>query len=265
MKKSLFWLSLSALSCGLFWHIGGLYLPVLAQPNPAFSNQFSQCQPVMETRQELALVSLAACDRALAEFPNNVHFLGSRASALRVLGRYEDAIATLDRISAIDPNFYGLQSQRNVIINELQISSKPWIDKQPILTNNTQVKRLVEALRLALLDTKTNTPFPLFSDWKMPPSAIASVSRRCLKRVVLPEEFAADSALARSLMECLIRKAFNDQLHATNKNELEAVRRTIAMHVSGLPDYKSDPFTVRLAELVVNYYQELNSNKPTQR
>ncbi|MGA9382424.1 MAG: hypothetical protein WBV73_27000 [Phormidium sp.] len=103
--------------------------------------------------------------------------------------------------------------------------------------------------------------YPLYSDWRLPPKAIADLSRICTKRVVLPEEFATNPALARSIIECAVRAFLNEKYYQSKNNELEAVRRATALYWLGTdePTMMNSPTNAPFLQEVVNNYRRLRS------
>ena len=211
-------------------------------------------------KQAAAQEAVIACDRILANTPKNspilVDILANKAFALQILGRYEEAIAIWDQIISIDPQ---RGSNRANVVRDFQIYSR-WPYNRPIQIPDTWVKALTEALRLSVMNMKRPN-YPLYSDWRLTPKTIANLSRICTKRVVLPEEFVNNPALARSIIECAMRAFLNEQYYQTKNNELEAVRRATAVFYFGTADSAMilSPVEAELLQEVVNNYQRLRS------
>lgn len=240
---------------------------LLAQPSDNYSLQ-RQCkaplQPPM-AREAVAQEALVACDRILANTPKNspilVDILANKAFALQILGRYEEAIAIWDQIISIDPQ---RGSNRANVVRELEIYSR-WFPNTPIQISDSWVKALAEALRLTSMNMKQPN-YPVYSDWKLQPKAIAVYSRVCAKKVILPEQFAANPALARSIVECGLRVFLNREYSQNQQNELEAARSAVAVFLYGTADpsiINKSPETVSFLQQVVKNYQQLRS--PSQR
>ncbi|OKH39802.1 hypothetical protein NIES2119_05565 [[Phormidium ambiguum] IAM M-71] len=125
---------------------------------------------------------------------------------------------------------------------------------------DTWAKALTEALRLSPFNSKQPN-YPVYSDWKLTPKAIAVYSRLCTKKVVLPEEFANNPALARSIIECAVRVFLNEEYYQTKNNELEAARRAAAIFWFGTADSViiDSPREAEFLQEVVNNYQKLRS------
>ncbi|WP_084555000.1 tetratricopeptide repeat protein [[Phormidium ambiguum] IAM M-71] len=210
--------------------------------------------------QGVAQEALVACDRALANTPKNspilIDILANKAFALQILGRYEEAIAIWDRIISIDPQ---RGSNRANVVRDLQKYSR-WNFNRPIQIPDTWAKALTEALRLSPFNSKQPN-YPVYSDWKLTPKAIAVYSRLCTKKVVLPEEFANNPALARSIIECAVRVFLNEEYYQTKNNELEAARRAAAIFWFGTADSViiDSPREAEFLQEVVNNYQKLRS------
>lgn len=213
-------------------------------------------------QQAAAQEALLACASALANAPQNspnlIDILANQAFALQTLGRYEEAIATWDRIISIDPN---RGSNRANVVRELERSSR-WYSNRPIQISDSWVKALTEALRLTILNTKQPN-YPVYSDWKLLPKTIANLSRLCTKKVVLPEQFAANPALARSIVECGVRVFLNEEYYQSQNNELQAVRSAAAVFWYGTADLtiiNRLPGSGEFIQKVVNNYQQLRSS-----
>ncbi|MFB2979509.1 hypothetical protein [Microseira sp. BLCC-F43] len=257
---------------------------LLAQQYARYSSE-RQCMhplgsPIMLGMQGAAQDALVACDRALANYPNNTpsllndtsYVLQNRARALEVLGRFEEAIATWDRLIAIQPN-RGFQSNRANAVRELQGWSgwSSWYannPNRPLRVSDAQVRALTEALRLTLVSTNF-TPGriqdPLYTDWKQTPRRIAWLSRNCTKRVVLPEQVAANPALARSIIECAVRVTLNEEYYQSGNNEFEAVRRAASMFGHNTSNYNSFRFIAEFSQRALNFYRQLRSSSSPRR
>ncbi|HEY9300966.1 MAG TPA: tetratricopeptide repeat protein, partial [Phormidium sp.] len=213
-------------------------------------------------KQAAALEALVNCDRALANTPRNnpiyIDVLGNKAFALQTLGRYEEAIAIWDQIISIDPQ---RGSNRANVVRDLERYSR-WNFNRPIQISDTWVKALTEALRLSIMNMKHPSNYPLYSDWRLPPKTIAHLSRICTKKVVLPEQFASNPALARSIIECAMRVFLNEEYYQSKNNELEAVRRATAVFWFGTADdsvLMNLPGEAEFLQKVVNNYRRLRS------
>jgi tetratricopeptide (TPR) repeat protein len=237
---------------------------LLAQPSDRYSSQ-RQCKaPVISgfspEQQGVAQEALVNCDRALANTlrnnPNYVDILANKAFALQSLGRYEEAIAIWNQIISIDPQ---RGSNRANVVRELETFSR-WYSNRPIQISDSWVKALTEALRLTILNTKQPN-YSVYSDWKLTPRGIAYLSRLCTKKVVLPEQFATNPALARSIIECAVRVFLNEEYYQSKNNELEAVRRAAAVFWFGTADSViiNSPGEAAFLQEVVNNYQKLRS------
>ncbi|MFB2934637.1 hypothetical protein ACE1B6_05110 [Aerosakkonemataceae cyanobacterium BLCC-F154] len=254
----------------------GLTIPVVLIPNQLLgshkllaqqSDNYSlqrQCKAPLQTPMPMEAVAqeaLVACDLLLTKTPENspnlVNILANKAFALQVLGRYEEAIAIWDQVIYIDPQ---RGSHRANVVRDLEIYSR-WFPNTPIQISDSWVKALAEALRLTRAKMK-QPDYPVYSDWKLSPKAIAIYSRVCAKQVLLPEQFAADPALARSIVECGLRVFMNREYYQNQKNELEAARSAVAIFLYGTADpsiINKLPETVSFLQEVVKNYQQLRS------
>lgn len=239
---------------------------LLAQPGNSYTLERQCKSPIQpETpfpeKQAAAQEALVNCDRALANISRNnpiyIDILANKAFALQILGRYEEAIAIWKQIESIDPQ---RGSNRANVVRDLERFSR-WYSNRQIQISDTWVKTLTEALRLTIVNLKQPN-FPVYSDWKLPPKAIADLSRLCTKKVILPEQFAANPALARSIIECAVRVFLNEEYYQSKNNELEAVKLAAAVFWFGTSDaniINNVPGSGEFLQNVVNNYRRLRS------
>jgi hypothetical protein len=127
--------------------------------------------------------------------------------------------------------------------------------------SNAQVAAMVEALRLAAPQTgKVNDG--LYSNWQVKPETLKGWSRNCLKKEVTPTEFENNQAIARQVISCIVRRELNQQFHATNNNEIAAVRSTSCWWMTGNYTGCNSGFTATYVQKVVGLYQQQRA-KPT--
>lgn len=122
--------------------------------------------------------------------------------------------------------------------------------------SEAKVEALVEALRLAAPPAGADAG--LYSDWRVKPDNIARWSRRCLNREVTPEQFAADQALARPVLVCVMGPVLRDQFALSGHNEIVAVQRAAAWWLTGDPaQYRSGStgdYTLRVLEAYLRFF-----------
>lgn len=122
--------------------------------------------------------------------------------------------------------------------------------------SDAKVEALVEALRLAAPNAGPDAG--LYSDWKIKPDNIVRWSKRCLDREVTPEQFAADQALARQVLVCVMGKVLRDQFTVSNDNEIVAVQRAAAWWMTGDPaQYRNgstSAYTLRVLEAYLRFF-----------
>ncbi len=265
MKKSFVFLGLNIAVLSIFNQLL-ISRSLLAQPNAGYTLE-RQCRTAINPQiphpeqQAAAQEALVACDRALANAgtnsPNAIDILANRAFALQTLGRYEEAIATWDRIVSIDPN---RGSNRANVVRELERYTR-WFSNRPIQISDSWVKALAEALRLTIANRKPPN-YLVYSDWRLQPKAIAILSRLCTKKIVLPEQFAANPALARSIVECGLRVFMNEEYYQSQYNELEAAGRAVAIFLFGTADPAiiNSPENTSFLQEVVNNYRRLRAS-----
>mgnify|MGYP001186332947 FL=1 len=125
----------------------------------------------------------------------------------------------------------------------------------PAQISEAKIEALVEALRLSAPPVDADSG--LYSDWGIKPDNIARWSRRCLDRDVTPEQFAADQALARRVLVCVMGPVLREQF-AAGRNEIVAVQRAAAWWMTGDPDqYRegaTDGYTLRVLEAYLRFF-----------
>jgi len=133
-----------------------------------------------------------------------------------------------------------------------------WVAALPVHAqiSEAKVEALVEALRLSA--PKVGPDAGLYSDWSVKPDNIVRWSRRCLDRDVTPEQFAADEALARRVLVCIMGPVLRDQFAASNHNEIVAVQRAAAWWMTGDPEqYRSgstSAYTLKVLETYLLFF-----------
>ena len=122
--------------------------------------------------------------------------------------------------------------------------------------SDAKVEALVEALRLSAPQASPDAGF--YSDWQIKPDNITRWSKRCLNQDVTPEQFAADQALARQVLVCVMGQILRDQFTASNNNEIVAVQRAAAWWTTGDPDqYRSGAtsvYTLKVLEAYMRFF-----------
>lgn len=125
----------------------------------------------------------------------------------------------------------------------------------PAQISEAKIEALVEALRLSAPPVDADSG--LYSDWGIKPDNIARWSRRCLDRDVTPEQFAADQALARRVLVCVMGPVLREQF-ARGAHEIVAVQRAAAWWMTGDPDqYRegaTDGYTLRVLEAYLRFF-----------
>lgn len=122
--------------------------------------------------------------------------------------------------------------------------------------SDAKVEALVEALRVSA--PKSGPDAGLYSDWRIMPDNIVRWSKRCLNQDVTPEQFAADQALARQVLVCVMGKVLREELAASDNNEIVAVQRAAAWWMVGDPNqYRSGStsgYTLRVLEAYLRFF-----------
>lgn len=122
--------------------------------------------------------------------------------------------------------------------------------------SDAKVEALVEALRVAAMPT--NLDPGLFSEWRIKPDNITRWTKQCLNREVAPEEFAADEAIARPTLICVLGPVLREQFAQNHNNEMVAVQRTAAWWLAGDPtQYRTGAtgdYTLRVLEAYLRFF-----------
>ncbi|TVR64903.1 MAG: hypothetical protein EA420_04395 [Candidatus Competibacteraceae bacterium] len=125
----------------------------------------------------------------------------------------------------------------------------------PAQISDAKVEALVEALRLSAPPVGADSE--LYGDWAIKPDNIVRWSQRCLDQDVTPEQFAADRALARQVLICVMGPVLREQF-ADSNNEIVAVQRAAAWWMTGDPDqYRAgatDGYTLRVLEAYLRFF-----------
>ena len=122
--------------------------------------------------------------------------------------------------------------------------------------SDAKVEALVEALRVAA--PPAGAEGGLYSDWRIKPDNIIRWSKRCLNRDLTPEQFAADQALARPVLVCVMGPVLREQFTESNDNEMVAVQRAAAWWMTGDPaQYRTGStgdYTLRVLEAYLRFF-----------
>jgi hypothetical protein len=94
-----------------------------------------------------------------------------------------------------------------------------------------QVTALVEALRRNAPDTG-NPNDGLYSAWKVKADTLASWSKFC-KQPTTPEEFAANEALAQSIIHCVVADLLKEEYAKSGGNIQQAVLQSASWWMAG--------------------------------
>ncbi|MDM8567656.1 hypothetical protein QUF74_18665 [Candidatus Halobeggiatoa sp. HSG11] len=118
--------------------------------------------------------------------------------------------------------------------------------------SDTKVAALVEALRLGAMDGK------LYSEWQIKPQNITDWSTRYLGKTITPEEFAANPAVARQILEIKMGNLLREQYKFSGQDETIAVLRTASWWMSGIPEnYNANPKLEVFTQNILKFYQEI--------
>ncbi|MBE9039392.1 hypothetical protein IQ235_01095 [Oscillatoriales cyanobacterium LEGE 11467] len=120
--------------------------------------------------------------------------------------------------------------------------------------SEAQIDAFVEALRLAAPPDSPDDG--LYSDWQVKPATLTGWSEQCLEETVTPEEFEANSEIARSVISCVVEWQLAEQFSAVDNDEESAVRRTACWWMTGDAIGCNTDFTADYRESVLGFYQQ---------
>jgi len=130
----------------------------------------------------------------------------------------------------------------------------PWLAQAQL--SDAKVEALVEALRVAAPPASADAG--LYSEWRVKPDNIARWSQRCLNREVTPEQFAADEAVARPVLVCVMGPVLRDEFAQNDHNEIIAVQRAAAWWMTGdAAQYRTGAtgdYTLRVLEAYLRFF-----------
>ncbi|MBW4440939.1 MAG: hypothetical protein KME10_06845 [Plectolyngbya sp. WJT66-NPBG17] len=126
---------------------------------------------------------------------------------------------------------------------------------------DTQVDRVVEALRQASKPEKPNTG--LYSDWQVKPENITRWSKECGGREISPTEFQANAGTARSIVTCVVRDVLKQEAKAIGNNETIAVQRVAAWWMTGDSAKYNAREIAPYVQKALKAYQTASGEKPT--
>lgn len=121
--------------------------------------------------------------------------------------------------------------------------------------SDQQVRSLVEALRLAALQTG-NPDNGLYSDWQIQAQNIPRWSQSCIGRTLTPQQFEADPATARNILVCVMRDVLQQEYRSSGNSEAIAVRRAAAWWMTGDPSRYDAGETAAYTQRVLRLYQQ---------
>lgn len=134
----------------------------------------------------------------------------------------------------------------------------------PTLISNTQVGKLVEALRLAAQQRASGNN-GLVSEWQILPENIPRWSRQCHTQELTPAQFEASPLTARAILVCVMRDVLNEQYKASGNNEALAVRRTASWWLKGDPTQYSSDSVAPYTQNVLAFYQQQSPSSQAQK
>jgi len=148
---------------------------------------------------------------------------------------------------------------RRLLLRGLLVSLTLWtLPAEAQQVSKPQVEAMVEALRLAAPKTGIQND-GLYSPWQLTPGIIPSWSKQCLGREVTPKQLESSPGVARSIVNCIVRRELPKQYTATSNNETTAVRRTACWWMTGNPTSCTSGQTAKYVQNVQRFYQQARS------
>ncbi|WP_081594673.1 hypothetical protein [Allocoleopsis franciscana] len=123
--------------------------------------------------------------------------------------------------------------------------------------SNTQVGRLVEALRQAAPETDQPDD-ELYGAWQVKAENIPRWSQQCIGKELTPIQFQDSPVTARSILVCVMRDVLSEQYKASNNDESLAVQRAAAWWMTGDPSQYNSGAIATYSQRVLNLYREPN-------
>jgi hypothetical protein len=120
--------------------------------------------------------------------------------------------------------------------------------------SDAQVSALVEALRRAAPQTSSSNN-GYYSEWKVKPETFKGWSRFCLKRELTPTQF-ENTATARKVISCIMRRELGKQLQAHGNNETAAVRNVACWWMTGEYTGCNSGYNAEFVQKVVSFYKQ---------
>lgn len=141
-----------------------------------------------------------------------------------------------------------------------------WLWAMPVQAqvSDTQVGRLVEALRLAAQKRAPGNN-GLVSEWQILPGNIPRWSRQCAGQELTIRQFESNTDRARQILVCVMRDVLRDQYKASGNNEALAVRRTASWWLTGDPNRYSNGSTAAYSQSVLSFYQQQGGTAQAQQ
>lgn len=130
-----------------------------------------------------------------------------------------------------------------------------WVMPVKAENQNTSVKKLVEALRLAAPQTGTEND-GLYSDWQVKPENILRWSKNCPGEQMTVEEFEANTTKAKKVLECVMEDILNEEYAASGNDESLAVRRAAAWWMTGDSKQYNQGEIANYTNKVLDFYQK---------
>lgn len=123
--------------------------------------------------------------------------------------------------------------------------------------SNTQVGRLVEALRQAAPETDQPDD-ELYGAWQVKAENIPRWSQQCIGKELTPIQFQDSPVTARSILVCVMRDVLSEQYKASNNDESLAVQRAASWWMTGDPSQYNSGAIGTYSQRVLNFYREPN-------
>lgn len=148
-----------------------------------------------------------------------------------------------------------VRQAKRLVLSGVMLGVGLWAMPVQAQVSDSQVGRLVEALRLAAQQRAPGNN-GLVSEWQILPENIPRWSKQCHTQELTPVQFESSPVTARAILVCVMRDVLRDQYKASGNNETLAVRRTASWWMTGNPNQYNSDSTAAYTQNVVGFYQQ---------
>jgi hypothetical protein len=169
-----------------------------------------------------------------------------------------------DHTSVTPMNSQLIKQAKQFILSGVMVGVGLWTMPVQAQVSDTQVGRLVEALRLAAQQRAPGNN-GLVSEWQILPGNIPSWSKRCAGEELTIRQFESNTDRTRQIVACVMRDVLRDQYQASGSNETLAVRRAASWWMTGNPNQYNNGSTAAYTQNVLSFYQQQSPQPQAQK